>query len=97
VEQHDPNDAGSNMCRAVLRQVVDAVNSALLSLGVAAERLSDPNVPILRLLHDDDVTFDFIPEVQRALGVEVPPEAWEHVQTIQDVVDLLYRYTPRPS
>ena len=85
------------MCGTVQRQAVQAVIDTLLSLGVAAERLSDLNVPVLRLLHDDDVTFDFIPEVQRALGVEVPPEAWEHVQTVQQVVDLLYQYTPGES
>ena len=85
------------MCGTVQRQAVQAVIDTLLSLGVAAERLSDLNVPVLRLLHDDDVTFDVIPEVQRALGVEVPPEAWEHVQTVQQVVDLLYQYTPGES
>ncbi len=95
--QLPPHAARITMCDAVHQQVVEVVRGTLLSLGVAAERVSDLNVPVLRLLHDDDVTFDFIPEVQKALGVEVSHVKWEYVQTVQDVVELLYHHKVRPS
>lgn len=37
----------------------------------------------------DDLSFVFVPEVERELGVRVDPSAWRSVHRVQDAVDIL--------
>lgn len=40
----------------------------------------------------DDLSFVFVPEVQRQLGVKIPAEEWNAVYTVADAIHLLARY-----
>jgi len=45
------------------------------------------------LLHDlhitgDDLSFVFVPEVERALGVKTDPSVWNNVSTVRDAIDV---------
>lgn len=45
------------------------------------------------LLHDlqitgDDLSFAFVPEVERVLGVKTDPAVWSEVSTVRDAIDV---------
>jgi acyl carrier protein len=43
-------------------------------------------------IDSDDLSFYFIPEVQRRLRVDLPPEEWSNVATIEEICELLNKY-----
>lgn len=71
------------------RTVIDALASAIL---IPADRIR----PTDHLFDDldadgDDLAGLFVPDVERALGIKVPVRAWDGVQTVQDIVDVVAR------
>ncbi len=49
------------------------------------------------LVHDlkissDDLSFIFVPELERRLGINIPVSEWDNVGTVQEAIDLLKRY-----
>jgi acyl carrier protein len=50
--------------------------------------LDDDIVRKLRI-DSDDLSFDFIPNVEEELGISVPRKDWSRVHTVQQVCDLL--------
>jgi acyl carrier protein len=71
-------------------EITAVVRAALLDLGIPEARIA----PDARLVKDlradsDDLSFGFIPEVERKLGIEVPSRAWSEVYTVADVSKVL--------
>jgi acyl carrier protein len=55
--------------------------------------------PEHRLLKDlkmdsDDFGFEFVPEIERALGVKTVQTDWETVETVQEAIDVFVRRLP---
>jgi hypothetical protein len=71
--------------------VEDIVFSMLREIGVPEDQIR-PSTSLLEVMLDEDVTLWFIPHVVRGLGINVEPEAWSTVVTVQDVIDLLAKY-----
>ena len=73
------------------REVEDAVFAAIEDLSQRHRSQIDPSASLVQDLQitGDDVTFVFVPEVERALGVKIQPETWRQVRTVQDAIDLL--------
>jgi hypothetical protein len=70
--------------------VMDAVRSVLLEIGVSdADILAEPT--LLNVVTDEDLTFWFVPSIEKRLGVRVPPNEWAKVHTISDAVQVLRR------
>jgi len=68
----------------VVREVLEDIT------GASAETIR----PRDRLVDDlkatgDDLSFVFVPAVERQLGVHVPQDAWRRVFTVQDAVEVL--------
>jgi acyl carrier protein len=43
-------------------------------------------------LDSDDLSFVFVPLLEKQLGVKIPVREWDHVYTVQDAIDLFVRY-----
>jgi|tagenome__1003787_1003787.scaffolds.fasta_scaffold20987786_4 acyl carrier protein len=72
--------------------VAEAVYSVLERLGVSPVAARETDVPLLNLLLDEDATFEFVPEIEEVLDVRVPPEDWERVQTVTEVIVMLQEH-----
>jgi acyl carrier protein len=57
-------------------------------------RLTDRLVDDLRIA-SDDLSFMFVPELERKLGIRVPVDEWRSVYTGRDACELLKRYARR--
>ncbi len=55
--------------------------------------LTDDLVTDLKI-DSDDLSFYFIPEIEKRLNVQVPIEEWNAVSTIEEIRDLILRYDP---
>lgn len=75
------------------REVENAVLAAIEDLSPRHRSQIDLSASFVQDLQitGDDVTFVFIPQVERALGVKLQAERWRHVRTVQDAIDLLMR------
>lgn len=71
-------------------QVIEVVLRAFEDLAVTPTE-GVLNRPLLELAADEDITFDFIPGVNRMLGVSPPLEAWNRVYTVNQAIDLWCR------
>lgn len=67
-------------------QVTAIVMSELEDLGVEIVP-GIRNAALLRLALSDDLAMDFIPGVERRLGVVSPMAAWESVFTVTQAID----------
>jgi hypothetical protein len=71
--------------------------SELTRLPSGRIRLSDRVVEDLRV-DGDDLSFLFVPGVERAVGAWAPVEAWREVFTVGDIIDLVYSaYLTEPA
>jgi acyl carrier protein len=68
----------------VLRWVCD-----ITDLPVERIRLTDRFVDDLRA-DSDELTFVFVPGVERDVGVHVPVKAWKNVHTVADAIHLVH-------
>ena len=65
--------------------------------GVAPEKIRRNAKLIEDLRVDgDDLSFLFIPAVEREAGVHVRPDAWTNVFTVEQVVDLVHASQREP-
>ena len=71
-------------------EVTAIVLSELENMGITIKP-GVLNVPLVSLAYDEDLTFDFIPDVERRLGVSSPPEAWKRVFTASQAIDVWCR------
>ena len=72
-------------------EVETAVIATLVHLGVSNTAANDRDAQVLDLLCDEDVTYDFIPEVQRRLRIVVPSHLWEEVSSVGEVIEMIVR------
>ncbi|MBB4638944.1 hypothetical protein [Longimicrobium terrae] len=70
--------------------VTAIVLSELENLGITI-RPGVLDMPLLSLALDEDLTFDFIPDVERRLGVSSPPEPWKRVFTASQAIEVWCR------
>lgn len=62
-------------------------------LAVPAGRLRlDADLTRDLKIDSDDLSFLFVPKLERRLGVKIPVEEWSSVGTVRDAVNLLRRY-----
>ena len=75
-----------------LRQKIEqAVYAMLEEIGLpAGEAVADAK--LLEIMLDEDVTYWFVPGVERRLGVEIPLTEWEFVVTVGDSIATLERH-----
>jgi hypothetical protein len=69
--------------------VDEAVYTVLENLGVPPSAARGGEVPLLQLLLDDDLTFEFVPDIEEILNVRVPLDEWERVRTVDEVIAML--------
>ena len=75
-------------------QVKEAVIQTLERILCAPRstfRLTDDLVQDLRIA-SDDLSFTFVPELERKLGIKIPAEEWRSVYTGADACELLKKY-----
>lgn len=72
-------------------EVEEVVLRHLADITKVARSRIRPSDDLVRDLKadSDDLSFLFVPAVERALGVIIPPENWSSVHTVRDAVDLL--------
>jgi len=70
-------------------RVEAAVYRVLEDLAVPPAEARRHESSMLDLLWDEDITLGFIPDVQELLGIDVPLEEWERVQTVGEVIEML--------
>jgi hypothetical protein len=75
--------------------VEEAVWQTLESLGVPPHDAHRADAPLLGLLLDEDLTMGFVPDVEELLGLRVPPEDWERVQTVGETIRMLEEHARR--
>lgn len=73
--------SGQSNVESVVRQVL----AELLLVDAAEIDLSQRLIDDLEL-HGDDFSFDFVPEIEDRLDVNVPVNAWDDVYTVRDVI-----------
>ena len=79
------------------RDVEEAVWETLEGILLTSRskmRASDYLVRDIKI-DSDDLSFIFVPEVEKKLKVKIPVEEWSRVYTVQDAIDLLKRYKRR--
>jgi acyl carrier protein len=74
-------------------EILKHVISVLVDLGVRKEDVK----PESRLMEDlrvtgDDLSFVYVLNIQKIFGVKIPHAEWEHVETVNDTIELLKRY-----
>ena len=72
-----------------IARVVRVTLADLTGVSAEAIRAEDRLVEDLKVT-SDDLSFVFVPEVERQLGLRVRTERWRSVHTTQDAIDLLY-------
>jgi hypothetical protein len=72
-------------------EVVTEVLERILCRPRTTFSLSDDLVRDLRIA-SDDLSFMFVPEVERKLGVKVPAKEWRTVHTGMDACNLLRKH-----
>jgi acyl carrier protein len=75
--------------------IEDAVFTALEEIGVAPEDARRLDAPLLDLALDEDITFGFVPRVEKNLGLQLPLEAWESVYTVADAILVLQQHAAK--
>lgn len=71
----------------------DAVSAVLEEIGVPASVVRS-DATLLDLMLDEDLTFWFVPGVQKRLGISPPTSAWEQVRTVSDAIEMLRSHLP---
>jgi acyl carrier protein len=72
--------------------VEEAGYRVLEDLAVPPAEARRHEASMLELLWDEDITMGFIPDVQELLGIDVPPDDWERVQTVGEVIEMLRKH-----
>jgi len=70
------------------------VREVLLDLGVSKDQvlLTDRLTNDLKVT-SDDLSFVYTRNLEEKLNINIPPNEWDHVETVGDTIDLLYKYT----
>jgi hypothetical protein len=74
-----------------MQEVKDVVYAVLREIGVP-ESAMVPEAELLILMVDEDVTFWFVPQVERLLKTKIPVTEWERVRTVSETIDMLERH-----
>ena len=64
---------------------------SLLLLPRSNWRVTDDLVKDIKV-DSDDLSFIFVPELEKRLGMRVPIDEWSTVSTVQEVIELLRKY-----
>jgi acyl carrier protein len=76
------------------KEVEEAVWETLESILLRSRNGLSANARLVRDLKidSDDLSYIFVPELEKKLKVKIPVEEWCNVSTIQDAIALLIKY-----
>jgi acyl carrier protein len=81
------------------KKVEETVWETLESILLCSRNELSPSASLVDDLkiHSDDLSFIFVPELEKKLRVKIPVEEWDNVYTIQNAIDLLNKYKAKTS